>query len=301
MSLFWDKECGILNTETKMKRKISDLLLANHIDCFGFLPLSACQIKKPYLLEKADIKDGTAILFAMPYYTTECDGEKNISAYAVAKDYHLYFKELTDKLLAILKEQFPHHRFAAFADHSPIDERTAACMAGLGVIGQHGLLITKKYSSYVFIGEILTDAILDCEVSEPSDCERCGACLRACPMTKKETDICLSALTQKKGTLSEQEQEVMLRYGSVWGCDICQEVCPHTIKAKADGTLYSPIPFFSEDRVCVLTSKRLLAMDDDIFAKRAYSWRTREVIMRNLLLSETAHESKAPIKKQFKN
>ncbi len=294
MSLFRDIECGIMKTEPEMKQKISELLLAKHIDCFGFLPLSACQINKPYLLDKADIKDGTVILFAMPYYTPMCDGEKNISAYAVAKDYHLYFKELTDELLAILKTQFPNHRFAAFADHSPIDERTTASMAGLGVIGENGLLITEKYSSYIFIGEIITDAILDCRICEPSCCERCGACLGACPMTKKETDVCLSALTQKKGPLSEKEKAVMLKYGSVWGCDICQEVCPHTVRAKADGTLYSPIPFFSEDRICVLTSEKLLCMDDDTFADRAYSWRTREVIMRNLLLSETAHESKAP-------
>lgn len=273
-----------------MKQKISELLTKNHIDCFGFLPLSACRITKPYLLDKADIKDGTAILFAMPYYTRMCDGEKNISAYAVSKDYHFYFKNLADELLAILKTQFQSHRFAAFADHSPIDERTAASMAGLGMIGKNGLLITKKYSSYVFIGAILTDAILDCQIFEPSYCENCGACLEACPMTQKETDTCLSALTQKKGTLSDEEKSLILKYGSLWGCDICQEVCPHTIKAKANGTLYSPIPFFSEDCIGVLTSEKLLNMDDDTFLKRAYSWRTREVIMRNLLLSETAHE-----------
>ena len=276
-----------------MKQKISDLLTAHHIDCFGFLPLNACKIQKPYLLDKADIKNGTAILFAMPYYTRVCDGEKNISAYAVSKDYHLYFKELTDELLAILKTQFSHHRFAAFADHSPIEERTAASMAGLGMLGKNRLLITEKYSSYVFIGAILTDAILDCQVSEPSYCENCGLCLGACPMTQNETNTCLSALTQKKGTLTDQEEKLILKYGSAWGCDICQEVCPHTIKAKADGTIYSPIPFFSKDCIGVLTSEKLLSMDDDTFSKRAYSWRTREVITRNLLLSESAHESKS--------
>ena len=274
-----------------MKQKISELLLAEHIDCFGFLPLSACSVQKSYLLEKNEIRDGTVILFAMPYYTHQCDGDKNISAYAVAKDYHLYFKNLTSKLLTVLSEQFSHHRFAAFADHSPIDERMAAAAAGLGILGRHGLLITEKYSSYVFIGEIITDAIMDCQISKPTYCENCGACLMACPMAKKETDVCLSALTQKKGTLSETEKALILKYGSVWGCDICQQVCPHTAKAKSAGTLYTPIPFFEEDTMCVLTSKKLLAMDDNTFAARAYSWRTREVIMRNLLLSESAHES----------
>jgi epoxyqueuosine reductase len=273
-----------------MKQKISELLLAEHIDCFGFLPLSACSVQKSYLLEKNEIRDGTVILFAMPYYTHQCDGDKNISAYAVAKDYHLYFKNLTSKLLTVLSEQFSHHRFAAFADHSPIDERMAAAAAGLGILGRHGLLITEKYSSYVFIGEIITDAIMDCQIYKPTYCENCGACLMACPMAKKETDVCLSALTQKKGTLSETEKALILKYGSVWGCDICQQVCPHTQKALKSHSIETPIPFFNEQSIPCLSSGIVEEMSDETFSERAYSWRGRETIIRNLKLAEEQAE-----------
>ncbi len=281
-----------------MKQRISALLLENKLDCFGFLPLDACKINRPYLLERADISHGSVVLFAMPYYTPACDEKRNLSSYAVSRDYHLYFKMLSEQLLSILREEFPQHRFAAFADHSPIDERTAAATAGLGVLGKNGLLITEKYSSYVFLGEILTDATLACEPLPIQSCLECGACKSACPLTMGECEECLSSLTQRKSALSSSEEETILKYGSVWGCDLCQEVCPHTKKAKQEGTVYTPISFFCENSLSVLTRSTLLAMDDEAFAARAYSWRGKEVILRNLALSEKKHEISKEIQNQ---
>ncbi|MBO5305325.1 MAG: DUF1730 domain-containing protein, partial [Clostridia bacterium] len=119
-----------------MQQRLRALFAENEIDTFGFVPLDACTIHKPYLLERAGIADGSVAIFAIPYYTHACDNGKNISAYAVAKDYHLYFKTLAQKLLSTLTLEFPQNRFAAFADHSPIHERQAAAMAGLGIIGE---------------------------------------------------------------------------------------------------------------------------------------------------------------------
>ncbi len=274
-----------------MQKRLTALFLKNNIDCFGFLPLSACTIKKPYLLERAGISRGSVVIFAMPYYTHACDGNKNLSAYAIAKDYHLYFKDLSERLVSILASEFPSNRFAAFADHSPIDERSAAAMAGLGVIGKNGLLITEKYSSYVFLGEIITDAMIDCLPTEIRACIECGACERICPFLKGETGECLSSLTQRKGSLSPNEEKVILKYGSLWGCDLCQEVCPYTKKAKQEGSLYTPLSFFSEDLLPLLTRETLLDMDETAFASRAYSWRGREVILRNLTRSEKQNET----------
>ena len=257
----------------------------HHLDCTAPILLSDCRIERPYLLERAGIADGTAILMAIPYYTPACDDPgRNLSAYAVPRDYHGFFKALFGELIPALEAAFPEHKFAGFADHSPIAEVEAAAKAGLGVIGKNHLLITEKYSSYIFLGEVVTDAILPCKTGEKSTCLDCGACMRACPADKIGT--CLSALTQQKGELSEEEEQTILHYGSVWGCDICQEVCPYTKAAKAAGTLYSPIPYFRKETIPVLTLDILDHMDDETFAGRAYAWRTRKTIRRNLCLYE---------------
>ena len=256
------------------------------LDCYAAIRLSDCHIERPYLLERAGISDGTAVLIAIPYYSAAADDPKrNISAYAVPRDYHGFFKELFAELIPALEQAFPEHKFAGFADHSPIAEVEAAAKAGLGIIGKNHLLITEKYSSYIFLGEVITDAHIPCKTLEKSFCEDCGACASACPMG--EIGTCLSALTQKKGELSKEEEATIFRYGSAWGCDLCQEVCPHTQAAKDAGTLYSPIPYFNEATIPVLTLERLNQMDDESFSSRAYAWRGRPTIERNLRLLET--------------
>lgn len=269
---------------------IISLLSEYNIDLYGCLPLSSCRITRGYLLDRVGIAEGSAVIFAIPYYTEECDGRRNLSAYAVPRDYHLFVREMTDDLQKRLTSAFPSNRFAFFADHSPIDERDAAVRAGLGIIGKNGLLITKKYSSYVFLGEIVTDAVLPSREFPPATCHNCGACLTACPWKRGESDICLSALSQKKGDLSGAEQELLAHYGSVWGCDICQKVCPYTKQAREAGTLYTEIPFFKQESLPFVTVSLIDAMDEKDFASRAYSWRGRETIVRNLTIAEESYD-----------
>lgn len=274
-----------------MLKFLSDYFCARGIRLHSPVPLSACTVGRRYLLDRAGIDpaSGTAVLLAVPYFThAAADPARNLSAYAVPRDYHLFFRELFDDLLPLLRERFPEHRFAGFADHSPIDERDAAAQAGLGIIGQNGMLITKPYSSYVFLGELITSAALPAEVQPIGFCEGCGACRRACPMG--EIGTCLSALTQKKGALTDAETAEIRRYGSVWGCDICGEVCPHTRRALREGTIYTEIPFFEEQTITHLTREQLDGMSDAEFASRAFAWRGRDTIRRNLCLSETPGE-----------
>lgn len=269
---------------------LSDFLQKKHIDSFAPLPLEACRVIKPYLLEKEGIESGSVVMLAIPYYTPICkDPARNLSAYAVSKDYHLFFKDLFGELLPLLKKRFPHHRFAAFADHSPIDEVDAAAKAGLGVVGKNGLLITEKYSSYVFLGELVTDALIPARVLEKRTCMGCGACRRACPITKMGCQ-CLSSLTQKKGELSDEEKALLRSHPLLWGCDTCQELCPHTKRAMENGTIYSSIPFFSEEPICHLTNDVLNRLPDEAFSMRAYAWRGRKTIERNLVLKEQRKE-----------
>lgn len=273
-----------------MLEAVISLLSEYHIDFHGCLPLSNCRITRRYLLDRVGITDGSVIIFAIPYYTEACDKRRGLSAYAVSRDYHLFVREMADDLQIRLQEAFPANRFAFFADHSPIDERDAAVRAGLGVIGKNGLLITEKYSSYVFLGEIITDATLPSREFPLTTCHSCGACLAACPWKRGESEACLSALTQKKGELSDEEKTLLGHYGCVWGCDICQEVCPYTEQSRKTGTLYTEIPFFKQDTLPHLSSHLIRSMEEKDFASRAYSWRGRETIVRNLTVVEASYD-----------
>ncbi len=268
---------------------LSKILQTQRIDCFSALPLSNCRILRPYLLERVGILQGTVFLLAVPYFTKSClDPNRNISAYAVSRDYHLFFQYLFDRLIPALQERFPSNKFVGFADHSPIAEVEAAARAGLGVIGENGLLLTEKYSSYIFLGEIITDAVISCEIHEIRSCSACGACHHNCP--SQNASVCLSALTQKKGHLTAEEQNKISSCGSAWGCDNCQEICPYTKAAIKSGTIFSPIPFFYESPIPVMTPNILAQLSPQEFSERAYSWRGKETIARNLQILEPKGE-----------
>lgn len=262
------------------------------------VPLSVCKQSRGYLLDKAGIPPtGTAILFAIPYLITSevSHPNRNLSLYAVPRDYHGYIKELEMTVLPSLQRMFPDNTFKLFSDHSPIYEVDAAARAGLGIVGRNGLLITPNYGSFIFIGEVITDAdytfVTGCAIpdfpADPPTCEQCGACVKACPMgcCDRDRSDCLSALTQKKGELNFDEEAAVLRGGLAWGCDACQLSCPHNIRVIEMGQ-DTMIPYFIEDRKLHLDSKQLSTMSDDVFGLRAYAWRGREVISRNLALLE---------------
>lgn len=271
-----------------MSGLIFDLLFDLGIRHSAAISLSDCRIIRPYKLEKAGLDTSSelyAVMMAVPYLTPS--NERNISAYAAPRDYHFYFKSVFEEIIPKLKSEFPQYVFAGFADDSPIIEADAAAKAGLGIIGDNGLLITPEYSSFVFLGEIITDMPMDTASQEIAYCEHCGACRSACPT--KDRGMCLSELTQKKGELSDEEKECISMCGSAWGCDICQNVCPHTKAALNNRTIYTDIPFFKECTVPLLSENALRSMTNEEFALRAYSWRKRATIERNIKLIE-AHK-----------
>ncbi len=262
-------------------------LLAEYgVEFSGAVPFSVCRVFDGDLITRRGVSVSeikSAILFLVPYYFDD-KTVGNISVYARAHDYHIFFEKLYEDIVPKLQEAYGA-RFWGFADKSAIGEVHAASCAGLGLIGDSGLIINEKYGSFVFIGELLSDAspeVFGCDKEAeyaPSFCCHCGECKKACPM--KEGLGCLSAVTQKKGELTDGERELMLRYGSAWGCDICAAVCPYTKNAVAAGNV-TPIDFFRNDRIPFLTSDALNAMDKETFRTRAFSWRGRKTIMRNL-------------------
>lgn len=256
------------------------------IEFFSLIPLSRCKILKGYLLEKNGFSEkDNVILFLIPYRSEIVP--VNLTVYASVLDYHGYVSRLENELLEYVKDKYPHGKFKVFADHSPIDEVHGACISGLGFIGDNGLLINEKYSSFVFLAECVTNlSDTELEISYATDipvkeCMHCGACHKACPAgcigeNRKPKSECLSAITQKKGTLNELEIQMMLTGGSIWGCDICQNVCPYTKNAT-----YTPIEYFKNDVITILDRALIDSLSDEEFKARPFSWRGREVVLRN--------------------
>lgn len=273
-----------------MNGKIIEFFKKENIEYYGALDYSDILEVNPRLRERENIDAKSVIVFLLPYYSGETE---NLSRYSASLDYHIVIKEITEKLCKLIKEIYPFGNAVGFGDHSPIDERGAALLAGLGILGDNGLLINEKYGSYVFIADVITDVppeVIEASIPLPvSRCEGCGACKRSCPtgILRSESSECLSAITQKKGELSDEEIKMMLKFDTVWGCDICQSVCPHNKKPRV-----TPIEFFKRNRIERLTLEALDTMDDEEFAKRAFAWRGRKTVRRNLEYYENARKCK---------
>ena len=220
----------------------------------------------------------SVIVACFPYLLEAGEYEnRNVSKYAVVTDYHKVALERLESAAEKLREIYPENEFSPFADNSPIPEVMAACFSGLGALGINSLLITKEFGSYVFLGEIVTDLELECADSSVDLCLQCGKCVRECPASAIhengfERGRCLSEITQKKGELTAEETKLMKDCGCVWGCDICQDVCPMNKNAAT-----TTIEEFLSSAVAHVESGCSLE-------GRAYEWRGRKVIERNIAI-----------------
>ena len=224
---------------------------------------------------------------AFPYYAGERPG--NLSLYARGEDYHAVVVRRLNTVCEALAEQYPGESFFPSADNSPLPEREAAWLAGIGLRGASGLLILPPYGTYVFLGTILTGAALELPERSPApDCPRCGACRAACPagaMGEGGPDVsrCLSELTQKKGALTGEEEARLKAHPLIWGCDFCQRACPFNAAPAL-----SPLPEFSTDLVDSLENADLEGLTNRTFREkyggRAFAWRGPGPLRRNLEL-----------------
>ena len=240
------------------------------------------------------------VFFTVPYL---CRRPKPpLSAYAEVPDYHLFINRLAPEVEGYFSAAYPGRFARMYSDHSPFAEVFGAAKAGLGIIGENSLLITPLHSSFVFIGECvcalsrheLTAEGIPVENCDIRYCQNCGACKRACPggcAGLADRTGCISALNQKK-KLEEWEADAVARSGWIWGCDVCQSVCPHTIRAIENGSAYTRITFFTEG--CINgndPAAAVSAMNDEEFARYPFSWRPRRVIERNIRLCAGEAES----------
>ncbi|MDD7363610.1 MAG: QueG-associated DUF1730 domain-containing protein [Peptoniphilus sp.] len=145
-------------------------------------------------------------------------------------DYHILLSRKIEKLEALLKLEYPEVKTYRQVDTGPLYERGFAALTGRGYIGRNGSFIHERLGSYVAIGLLVTD-IEGGETAHPSDsCGTCDACVRACPGRAIEESgklyptRCRSWITQKRGELTEEERRIMADW--IYGCDVCQTVCP---------------------------------------------------------------------------
>lgn len=265
--------------EVSMNRLIDILKQCGAADA-ACIKYSDCDVINPKLTERLNFEPKSVIIAAVPYYTEYCDKPKSVSAYALAFDYHILLKEIAESAIKKAKNIFPEASFQFYGDHSPIHEKKAAAKAGLGILGLHSLLITEKYSSFVFLFEILTDMECSNTSEEVKYCQKCNKCIEACPTFLQGKGQCLSAITQKKGKLSDEEIKLIANTGCAWGCDICQMACPHTQLAIKKGTIYTKSDWFNSN-LCLYPNESTVSDNSD-FQNRAYSWRGKETILRNI-------------------
>lgn len=179
----------------------------------------------------------SVIIAAFPYYVGEFS-DRNISKYAIVNDYHKVINGILKNISIDLYENF-NNQFVYFTDSSPFPEVELAIKSGLGFRGLNSLLITTDYGSYVFLGEIVTDKYFEpTNPIENTSCIKCRKCITACPGKAISSsgiidyNNCISFITQKKGDLSEKQIELVKQAKSLWGCDICQDICPHNVNIK---------------------------------------------------------------------
>jgi len=166
------------------------------------------------------------------YHSDDYQDGCGISRYAVSRDYHKVLKKQGQALIDFIREEFGDIQARIFVDSAPVMEREWAKNSGLGWIGKNGCLIQPEKGSWFFLGEIIMDLeILSDDPQLESHCGSCTKCIQACPTNALLGDglldarKCISYLTiELKGEINEEFKGKWKNW--IFGCDICQEVCP---------------------------------------------------------------------------
>lgn len=231
----------------------------------------------------------SAIVCLFPYYV-EHKCPSNLSRYTWATDYHLVINEYLKKLIEKLQKMNTDAQFSIHCDTSPLADRYMAYLAGLGFYGKNNCFISPKWGSYVVIGTILTTLELEPNTPLTQSCIGCNRCITAClgqclGHNEFKFDTCKSYLTQKKGELTSEEEHIIAKTPLVFGCDVCQEVCPHNkdIPTTPIPEFQSVEPYIDIDELDSLTNKEFKAK----YGHRAFSWRGKKILMRNQEIIES--------------
>lgn len=191
-----------------------------------------------------------------------------ISRYAYGKDYHLVIKEKCRELIHFIRMKAGSVEGRAFVDSAPVLERAWAQRSGLGWIGKNANLIHPKKGSYFFLAELIIDLELDPDAPIGDYCGTCTRCIDACPteaiLPGKVVDgsRCISYFTIELKESIPAEFHSKLE-GWVFGCDICQEVCPwNRFSKNTDVPEFRPLP-----EILSMTKSDWLEISQDVFTE----------------------------------
>ena len=186
----------------------------------------------------------SVISVALNYFTGNASKNSEVakfSNYAWGDDYHKVLKHLLFKMIGKIKNNNPRINAIACVDTSPIMEKQWGQRSGIGWIGKHTNLITKEFGSWFFLGEIIIDAEVDYYDNFFSEdlCGTCTECIDQCPTDAiiepylLDSKKCISYLTIEHRKDFNVDNNIDLN-GWIYGCDICQEVCPWNKKFSQD-------------------------------------------------------------------
>lgn len=278
-------EVGVLSLP--LNAQLEQILAADESPC----PFTPQDISARVAPEKLLPGARSVIVILFPYrppndkLDTNANPCANIACYARSQDYHLIVRRYLDRLSARLAQHHPTDSFLPFVDTSPLPDRYLAYAAGLGFFGLNHCLINDRYGTYVVIGGIITTIEYPPDRPLNRTCLQCEQCLHACPgqaLSRQQFcyERCKSYITQKKGALSAAERAILRRTPYIFGCDTCQDVCPHNQQAEP-----SPLPEFAQNRILTLTIDELSNHSNRTFREkhgdRAYAWRGKAVLLRN--------------------
>lgn len=229
------------------------------------------------------------ISLALNYYPSQKQDTQNpqFAYYAYGKDYHDVMKAKMQDLLHYIKSLDPNAEGRCFCDTAPVLERYWAAKSGIGFIGKNSMLIIPQKGSYFFLGEILLNIELDYDKALNLSCGNCSKCIDACPTNALEDAYimnsrkCISYQTiENRSDIDEAVEE---RLGNcVYGCDICQNVCPWNRFASP----HNESAFNASDEFMGLSEDKLLEMTVEdyrkIFKGSAVKRAKYEGLMRNV-------------------
>ncbi|MEN6357582.1 MAG: tRNA epoxyqueuosine(34) reductase QueG [Armatimonadota bacterium] len=233
----------------------------------------------------------TAICYMPPERTVSDDGPRGLVArIARGADYHDVLRTKLAYLVDQIKTEHPAAQTQICVDTSPLPERKLALLSGIASRAKNANVFVEGCGSYAALGEIVTDITLPTtEPCETDLCDSCNECMRACPMKAIiapgviDRGRCLSAVTQSGGIIPVEIRKAM--GNSIYGCDRCQEVCPHNAGVKASA------PEFAEDMFPRANPELipLISMSSRDFRERvkrsSIGWIGRTRIRRNAIIA----------------
>lgn len=229
------------------------------------------------------------VCLAVPYASPAPAGRPpltgRVSNYAWGDDYHGSVRKLLQTVARVIDGLAGGPATRIVCDTAPLAERAFAARAGLGWTGKHTNLIVPRLGSYVFLGEIVTTLEIAPDRPLRKSCGACTRCVAACPTGALRGDYtidatrCISDLTQRTDGIPRDLRPLVGDW--VWGCDLCQDVCPPTRRAPADASAFTPRgDGGAYPRLLDLLSLRSGEFKRR-FARTALGWRGAAVLRRN--------------------